>query len=89
MSDKPMIPYRITIELATGHRPGEGMTISFTGETPDIRGGDDKPSNYECTAMVANVLAWHANQAAEVSTDQRTFEQSSALLMMPVHGKPN
>lgn len=87
-ADKPMILYRITIELACEHETGNGVTLQFTGETLDLRAGDVKPSNFEATTMAANILQFHAQQASEFATDERTFNNNQRLMQMPTSGKP-
>jgi hypothetical protein len=85
-----VIPYRITIELHTGAHDGQqGMTFVMTGETPDVRREDVRPTNYECTAMAATILTACAAMATEASADQQTFEATQAFIQMPTCGRPN
>lgn len=82
------IPYRITIELAT-NPDGSGVGLQFAGETPDLRQGEGRPSDYECTKIAAAILAHQAQQAATAASDEQTFAANKAFINMPTSGRPN
>lgn len=80
-----MVPYRLTIELAT---PGaKGKTVTVTGATPDRRAGAGEPNDVECSQMAAEVLACQAEALKLAGRSARDFEQVDALMnMAPVGG---
>lgn len=86
MTDKPMIPYRVTIELAIG---GKGRTIQVTGETPDHRDGTASAwSDRDSTALAANALLWQSHAMATAAADASRWQQAVDLLNMPTSGRP-